>query len=86
MNNLHSSAGSPLELLEDATLAELFPPFFIKNREAIVLNEASTSTGELMACMRQSVWTVNLPALHQHDKQWCGIGGKKEGGGSHSGI
>lgn len=28
-----------------------------------------------MACM--SVWTVNLPALHQHDKQWCYIETKK---------
>lgn len=29
-----------------------------------------------MACMRQSVWTVNLPALHQYDKQWCGVAEK----------
>lgn len=37
-----------------------------------MLNEASTSTGELIARMRRSVWTVNPPALHQHDKQRCG--------------
>lgn len=81
--------GPSPELLQDTTLVGPPPththtPFFIKNRKAIVLNEASTSTGELMACM--SVWTVNLPALHQHDKQWCYIETKKGGLQSHSGI
>lgn len=76
VNNLHSQsplAGPPLEESEDTTLVGLFFPLFFKNRKAIVLNEASTSIGELMACMRRSVWTVNLPALHQYDKQWCGV-------------
>lgn len=38
-----------------------------------MLNEALPSIGQLMACMRRSVGTVNLPALHQYDKQWCGM-------------
>lgn len=66
VNNLHCQialAGPPFKELENTTLAFLF----FKNRNAIVLNEASTSIGELIACMRRSVWTVNLPALHQHD-------------------
>lgn len=69
VNNLHCQialANPPFKELENTTLAFLFSPFF-KNRKAIVFNEASTSIGELIACMRRSVWTVNLPALHQHD-------------------
>lgn len=38
-----------------------------------MFNEASNAIGKLMACMSRSVWTVNLPALHQHDKQQCGM-------------
>lgn len=38
-----------------------------------MLNEASAAIGELMACMRWSAWTVNLPALHQYDKQGQGV-------------
>ncbi len=43
-----------------------------------MLNEASTAIGELMACMRQSVWPVNLLALHQYDKQWRGVADEAE--------
>lgn len=38
-----------------------------------MLNEASNPVGELMGCMRWSVWPVNLPALYQHDKQQHGM-------------
>lgn len=89
VNNLHSQnppAGPPLEELEDTTLAGLlFLRFFFTNKKAIVPNEASNSIGELMACMRRSVWTVNLPVLYQYDKQRCGVA-EKAGKSGHWGF